>query len=105
MKAILLSGGMDSIALTFWKRPEAAITVDYGQACAQAEIEAAAVVSQALGCRHEIIRVDCRELGSGDLASRAAHHLAATQEWWPYRNQLLITLAAMKAIEIAAKEL
>ncbi len=29
--AILLSGGMDSIALAYWKRPELAITINYGQ--------------------------------------------------------------------------
>lgn len=105
MRAILLSGGMDSIALTYWQRPELSITIDYGQVCAAAEIEAAAVVATALGCRHEIVRVDCSALGSGDLASRPAHALGASQEWWPYRNQLLITFAAMKAIEVGGAEL
>jgi len=104
MKAILLSGGMDSIALTYWKRPEIAITLDYGQVCADAELEAASRVAASLSCRHEIIRIDCRSLGSGDLAGRTVHALGATQEWWPYRNQLLITLAAMRAIEIDGTE-
>ena len=36
MRALLLSGGMDSIALAFWKRPEIAITIDYGQRAAEA---------------------------------------------------------------------
>jgi 7-cyano-7-deazaguanine synthase len=104
MKAILLSGGMDSIALTYRKRPEIAITLDYGQVCADAELEAASMVAASLGCRHEIIRIDCRSLGSGDLAGRSVHALGATREWWPYRNQLLITLAAMRAIEIGGTE-
>lgn len=105
MRAILLSGGMDSVALTYWERPEFAITIDYGQVCANGEIEAASVVAGLLACRHEIVHIDCRVLGSGDLASRPVHPLGASQEWWPYRNQLLITLAAMKAIEIGATEL
>ena len=29
-KAILLSGGMDSIALAYWLRPEVASRLDYG---------------------------------------------------------------------------
>ena len=39
---IALSGGMDSICLAWWKRPESAITIDYGQLAASAEIAAAA---------------------------------------------------------------
>jgi 7-cyano-7-deazaguanine synthase len=105
MRAILLSGGMDSIALTYWKHPEVAITVNYGQVCAAAELDAASAVAESLKCRHEIIRVDCGSLGSGDLAARAVHPLGATREWWPYRNQLLITLAAMRGIEIGVAEL
>jgi 7-cyano-7-deazaguanine synthase len=105
MKAVLLSGGMDSIALTYWNRPPVAITIDYGQVCASAELEAASVIAQSLECRHEIISVNCRSLGSGELAGKAVHSLGASQEWWPYRNQLLITFAAMKAVELGATEL
>lgn len=50
-KAILLSGGMDSIALAYWLRPEVAITLDYGQKAAEAEIAAAARVAQLLRIR------------------------------------------------------
>jgi 7-cyano-7-deazaguanine synthase len=105
MKAVLLSGGMDSIALTYWIRPEIAMTVDYGQVCASAELEAASVVATSLGCRHETIQVDCRALGSGELAGKAVNRLGASQEWWPYRNQLLITFAAMRAVDVGAMEL
>lgn len=105
MKAVLLSGGMDSVALTYWKRPELAITIDYGQVCAEAEIEAAMVVAASLRCQHEVIRASCRALGSGDLAGATVNPLGASREWWPYRNQLLITLAAMKAVETGTTEL
>lgn len=39
--ALLLSGGMDSISIAWWKRPDIAITLDYGQRAAEAEIKAA----------------------------------------------------------------
>jgi 7-cyano-7-deazaguanine synthase len=42
MRAVLLSGGMDSIALACWQRPEFAITVDYGQRAAATEVAVAA---------------------------------------------------------------
>lgn len=102
---MLLSGGMDSIALAWWKRPNVAFTIDYGQVCAEAEIRAAEAVCSDLGIRHEIIQVDCRSLGSGDLAGIPADSNAPVQEWWPYRNQLLITLAGMRGIALGVKEL
>lgn len=36
---LLLSGGMDSLTLAWWKRPDIAFTLNYGQLAAQAEIE------------------------------------------------------------------
>lgn len=103
--AILLSGGMDSIALAFWKRPEVAITIDYGQLCAAGEIQAASVVARKLGITHEIITVDCRPLGSGDLAGKPQLEIAPVSEWYPFRNQLLLTLAGIKAISLGVNHL
>jgi len=97
--ALLLSGGMDSIALAWALKPSLAITIDYGQMPAAGEIRAAAAVCTSLGIRHRIVRADCTEVGSGDLIGRSADPLAPSSEWWPYRNQLLITLAASAAIQ------
>jgi len=105
MDALLLSGGMDSVALAWWLRPAWAITIDYGQRPAAAEIEAATAVARAIGIQHLTITVDCRELGSGDMAGVAPNVHAPASEWWPYRNQLIITLAAMKAITLGATRL
>lgn len=103
--ALLLSGGMDSTALAWLKLPDHAITIDYGQLAADAEIAASIAICKRLAIPHHIIRVDCRSLGSGDMAgSRVSNHASAT-DWWPYRNQLLITLAAMSAIELGASRL
>lgn len=104
-KAILLSGGIDSIALAFWMKPDIAFTIDYGQAPAQAEITSSKAVCESLCIKHEIISVDCSKLGSGDLLKKNPVSIAPSSEWWPYRNQLLITLASMKAISFDVKEL
>ena len=103
--AILLSGGMDSIALAYWKRPTIAVTVDYGQLPAEGEIQAAKAVAEALDMQHEIIQVDCRALGVGELIGGQQLAGSPTPEWWPYRNQFLLTLAAMKVIRYGVQEL
>lgn len=97
-EALLLSGGIDSIALAFWWQPAIAITVDYGQRPAHAEIDAAAAACEALGLEHAVLRVDCSGLGSGDMAGTAALPIAPVSEWWPFRNQLLVTLASTECV-------
>lgn len=104
MKALLLSGGMDSIAVAFWQRPEIAITIDYGQRAAEAEIAAASQVAKEIGMQHEIITIDCRAIGSGDMAGSDALGVAPVPEWWPFRNQLLVTFAAARGIVLGVAE-
>lgn len=96
---ILLSGGMDSISLAWWKNPSTAYTVDYGQLAAEAEIAASSSICKRLNIPHHIITVDCKNLGSGDMAGTDQDPFAPASDWWPYRNQLIITLVAMKAIK------
>jgi 7-cyano-7-deazaguanine synthase len=103
--AILLSGGLDSTALAFWKKPQTAFTIDYGQRAARAEVRAATTICRELGVSHEVIAVDCGRFGSGDLAGLPPNPHAPSSEWWPFRNQLLITIAAMRAITLAVDEL
>lgn len=104
-KAILLSGGMDSIALAYWMHPEVAITLDYGQRSAEAEITTASQVANILSMEHHVLRIDCSSLGSGDLVGTTPIGNAPISEWWPYRNQMLVTLALMKAIQLGVCEL
>ena len=103
--ALLLSGGMDSIAIAYWKRPEVGITVAYGQRASKAELRAAAAVCEALNIEHHVIEADLSSLGSGDMAGQAPAALAAVSEWWPFRNQMLVTLAAMKAVALGVNKL
>src|SRR5205814_718371 len=90
-RALLLSGGMDSVALAWGLRPDLAITMDYGQLAARGEIRAANAVCQTLRVPHRVVRVDCRCLGSGDMAGTDSMPMAPVSEWWPFRNQLVIT--------------
>jgi len=102
---LLLSGGMDSIALAWWRRPDVAFTVDYGQLAAAAETEASAAICRALVIPHVVLRLDARSLGSGDMAGAPADTHAPASDWWPYRNQLLVTLTAMKAVSMGVQQL
>lgn len=97
--ALLISGGMDSVALAWWQKPDIAYTIDYGQKSAKGEIRAATAVCSAMSIPHRIITVDCCSLGSGDLAGIDPSPLAPVSEWWPFRNQLLLTIASMAAIQ------
>jgi len=103
--ALLLSGGMDSIAIAYWRRPDLAITIDYGQRPAGGEIRAAAAVCAELNIVHHVICADLSPLGSGDMAGTEALPVASVPEWWPYRNQMLITLAAMRGIALGVQRL
>ncbi len=103
--ALLLSGGMDSTSLAVWCHPDIAITIDYGQRPAAGEKRAASAVAAALGIEHHIITSDLSALGSGDLAGTPALAVAGISEWWPYRNQMLVTLAAMKSVSLGVSEL
>lgn len=94
MELLLLSGGLESAALAAWRRPPLTLTVDYGQRPAAGELAAAAAVCRELGLDHHVLRIDCGELGAGLLAAQEPVADAPSPEWWPYRNQLLVTLAA-----------
>lgn len=96
---------MDSLSIAWWKRPQLAITIDYGQKAAEAEMQASAAVCAQLGITHHMLAIDCSSLGSGDMAGCQPNAAAPASDWWPYRNQMLVTFAAMKAIALGATTL
>lgn len=104
-KAVLISGGIDSICLTYGIKPQIAYTIDYGQTVAEREIYVSEFICKKLGVEHKCINVDCRRLGSGALANTENHKLSPSSEWWPFRNQLLITLACMQAMKDEVQEI
>lgn len=105
MKAVLMSGGMDSISIAWWKRPEIAIFVDYGQKPAPAERDAGLAACRAMNIRYEQVKADCSSLGSGDMAGTAPSPHAPVSEWWPFRNQLILTLAGAAALHLGVTEM
>lgn len=98
MKSILLlSGGLDSTSLGALVRPDHCLIVDYGQLASEAEVRAAQQVSLELGLPSSVIHVPAREIGAGLMAGEKNDQVLksnTTPEWWPFRNQLLVTLAA-----------
>jgi 7-cyano-7-deazaguanine synthase len=90
---LLLSGGLDSAALAAATRPTTCLTIDYGQRPADAERTAAQHLCADLELEHATVRVDCSAIGGGLLAGTELDS-APSPEWWPFRNQLLVTIAA-----------
>ncbi len=85
---------MDSTALVALRRPIDALFIDYGQRSAEGERVAALEVGRELGVNVHNLRIDCSSVGAGLLAGDKRPPYAPSPEWWPYRNQLLVTLAA-----------
>lgn len=103
--AILLSGGIDSVSLAYLRKPDIAFTINYGQKPALAEEAVSKKICSILGIVHETIDVDLSALGTGLLNNSDPLTIAPSAEWWPFRNQMLVTLACMKGISYGIKEL
>lgn len=97
---LLFSGGIDSAALAYWKRPDLLLHIDYGQIPASGELKAAQIIATRLNLPLKELRADCSAVGSGDLAGRPSHSRAPTSSWWPFRNQLLATLGSAVALDL-----
>jgi 7-cyano-7-deazaguanine synthase len=96
---------MDSISVAYWIRPSIAYTIDYGQLAAAGEVRAARIVAAELAIPHQVICVNCSSVGSGDMAGSSPDPRAPVSEWWPFRNQLLLTLAGARALVDGVGEL
>lgn len=96
MDVLLFSGGIESTCLAYMRQPDVCLTIDYGQIVAAGEIGAAEKISAHLGLNHQTLSVDLSSLGSGQLAGTRAIKQSKIPELWPFRNQMLVTLAAMK---------
>jgi 7-cyano-7-deazaguanine synthase len=104
-RALLLSGGMDSSSIAYVERPEYAININYGQRAAKAERIAAGAVCSSLNITLIEVDIDCSVLGSGDLRGTEVLEIGSESDWWPFRNQLIITLAVAKAVELGCTAL
>jgi 7-cyano-7-deazaguanine synthase len=104
-KAVLLSGGIDSICLTYGLKPDIAYTINYGQNVASREIIVSKFICEQLNIEHKVIEVNCSQLGTGDLVNKNSLSVSPSEEWWPFRNQLLVTLCLMQAISDDVNEI
>jgi 7-cyano-7-deazaguanine synthase len=95
---LLLSGGLDSTALAAIERPALCLAIDYGQRPAEAEIRAASAIAGVLGLEFLSLRLDLGALGGGLLKDDDPLPQAPSPEWWPFRNQFLVTAAASIAL-------
>ena len=105
LTALLFSGGMDSVALAHLCKPDMLVTINYGQVVAEPEIKAANYFANELGLPLTVLEADLRCTGAGSLAMdmpiESGHHT----EWWPFRNQLLISVAAAWGIKQGVSQL
>lgn len=96
---LLLSGGIDSIAIAAWLRPAKCLTIDYGQKAATAEIVASEQACKALHLDHTVLTAPISDVGTGDMSDSGTSEHSVHSEFWPFRNQYLVTLAAMYSIK------
>jgi 7-cyano-7-deazaguanine synthase len=94
---MLLSGGLDSTAIAALERPAVCLFVDYGQRPARTERATSRLVATELGLAVDEVRMDLSMFGAGMLVGRDPSG-SATPEWFPFRNQFLITAAAAFAV-------
>lgn len=98
---LLLSGGLDSSAVAAFANPEHCLCVNYGQIAAEAEERAARAVAAELNLPVDSITVDASAVGAGLMTPVEGHRDSGVEpspEWWPFRNQLLVTLCAAWAV-------
>jgi 7-cyano-7-deazaguanine synthase len=108
MRALLFSGGVDSTCLLYREQPDLAITINYGQVAAKKEIEVSARIAEELKIKHKVINADCSAVGLGAMSTRVASiesFSSPTPHFWPFRNQLISTIAASYCIQIGVNEL
>jgi len=95
MKVLLFSGGIDSTCLAWSERPDRLAFIDYGQIPAKGELRACKAIAEELKIPFDVLNADLRQFGSGSMAGKASADGGIVAEFWPYRNQMLITLVAM----------
>lgn len=106
MSALLLvSGGLDSTAIAAIHKPTAGLFIDYGQRPAAGERRAARDICAHLGLELHEVDIDLTAVGAGLMnPGSASLSVSPSPEWYPYRNQLLVTIAAARALALGLNE-
>lgn len=95
MTVLLFSGGLDSTCIAAIERPDLLLTIDYGQVQAPGENAASQQIASHLGLKHKVIVARPEKCGRGLMAGQPKSSSQYPAEWWPFRNQFLLTVAAM----------
>lgn len=98
MKLLLFSGGVESTCLAYMLQPDLLLTVDYGQMSAVGEIRSSSYLADKFGLAHAVLTINARDLGVGELAGQKPLDTLSPPETWPFRNQFLVTVAAMRYV-------
>ena len=99
-----MSGGIESTCLAWMLRPELGFTVDYGQVTAQTEISSAKDICHFLNIDHAVLRAPTEFVRIGLLAGNEGS-TSIHPEFWPYRNQFILTCAMMAAYDRGVTEI
>lgn len=75
------------------------LTIDYGQKAATAEIVASEQICKALQLPHAVLTAQIATVSAGDMSDQVPSQHSLHSEFWPFRNQYLVTLAAMYSIK------
>jgi 7-cyano-7-deazaguanine synthase len=94
LRLLLFSGGIDSTAIASMERPDLLFFVDYGQLAAAGELRAARAISAVLEVPLDVHCADLSSFGAGAMVGGKVVSPTAP-EFWPFRNQMLVTLAVM----------
>lgn len=105
MKVLLFSGGIESTCLAYQLRPQILLTIDYGQKARIGEINRAAYLANKMQLEHVVITTDISAIGHGVLSETSVINGDFQPEYWPLRNQMLITFAAMKYAHTSIDEI
>jgi 7-cyano-7-deazaguanine synthase len=105
MSILLLSGGIESTCLAYALRPRICLTIDYGQVVAKSEISASKNICAALRLSHMAVKIDLRKFATGIMAGKQQSFPGGVPEWWPFRNQILISIAAIVSFKKSDAEI
>lgn len=106
MRVLLFSGGVESTCLAVMTKPDLALTINYGQVCAPGEMRAAKHIASLIGMSHKVVEVSLGHLGAGEMTGIPSEEAEGrVPEHWPFRNQMLLTVAAMALADSDLREL
>ena len=105
VRLLLFSGGIESTCLAAMHRPDLLVTIDYGHLAATGEIAAAKQIAATLELDHTVLSAPLTEFGRGEMVGAHASNNDQVPEHWPLRNQMLVTLVAMKYADMGLTEI